>query len=870
MTRRNTCLILLGFILMASVPAVVAAEPEPGVARVSLVNGDVTRMRGDSGDWVALTVNSPVVGGDNVATGARSRTEIQLDFANILRLAEHTDAKIADLSTGRIQVQLSQGVLNLTVIKGADADVELNTPSVAVRPLKEGTYRVQVSPQGETQVIVRKGEAELFTRQGSTIARKNQMVIVRGVDDPEYQVVKAPGRDTFDEWIEDRDDSVKNARSWSYANRYYTGAHDLDRYGRWTYIPGYDYVWSPAADPYWTPYRHGRWTWEPYWGWTWVSYEPWGWAPYHYGRWFYHSSSWYWWPGASHAFYRPVWAPAYVSFFGFGFGKFGFSFGTGWGYSRIGWLPVGPWDYYYPWHGRHRHSYHTVNVRNITNVRNVTNIYNVHNVRDAEAVAPLAGRGRPFKSNVHGALENPRLRDSITALTTDDFVNGRAGNKARRLEQRDFQDAQLVAGTPPAVPTRDSLRPSDRTVQAPRTARTDAAGRMFTRREPPKVSHSFEQGSAALREMVQRPSASAPAERGRAGREELSPRNSLDRGQADRPAATADRTPRAGVSGRDQRSVQPAPDQSQSLRESERGTGNTGWRRFGRERSESIPRIDQGGQAEPNRSDRIRTVPGGSSPASPASPEANRNTNGGRGRAGEERPPAVNSTPETRSGTGFQRFERDNSNRGNAGTERNSSPRTIESPRRNEGSGQPSQPVTPPAESRPESRSRSGSESSNRFMSIPRSSTPPAASGGSLTIGQPSSPRSVERFERAPRAPESSPRVQERERSNPAREFRSAPREMPTYRSAPERNQSSRPAAAPRSRSYESRSDVSPRSSSPGISSSAPRGSSPSYQRSPSSAPRGSSPSYQRSPSSAPRGSSTPSPSRGSEGRGRR
>jgi len=306
--------------------------------------------------------------------------------------------------------------------------------------------------------------------------------------------MNAPGRDAWDEWNEDRDDTIRSARSWKYTSPYYTGAHDLDRYGRWVYIPGYDWVWRPAVDPYWAPYRAGRWVWEPYWGWTWVSYEPWGWAPYHYGRWFSYANVWYWWPGPVHRHYRPRWAPAFVTFFGFGAGKVRFSFGFGFGYSSIGWLPVGPCDYYYPWYGRHRHRY------NVVHVTNVTNVYNVHH----DGAFPPLGRGRPHGFNVRDAFSNPRLRNSITAVGTDDFVRGRIGSRSQRIDEHQLRQAHLVAGSPPVVPTRESLRVSDRSVSPPRGALRQSSERMFARRTPPEIRHSFSENASAMREMVQR------------------------------------------------------------------------------------------------------------------------------------------------------------------------------------------------------------------------------------------------------------------------------------------------------------------------------------------------------------------------------
>src|ERR1700680_1912199 len=69
----------------------------PGVARISLIQGDVSAQRGDTGDWAAAALNQPLVGGDRISTGDGSHAELQLDHSNILRLGNNTQAKIATL-----------------------------------------------------------------------------------------------------------------------------------------------------------------------------------------------------------------------------------------------------------------------------------------------------------------------------------------------------------------------------------------------------------------------------------------------------------------------------------------------------------------------------------------------------------------------------------------------------------------------------------------------------------------------------------------------------------------------------------------------------------------------------------------------------
>ena len=327
------------------------AKTDQGVGRISLIHGDVSTQRGDSGDWSAATLNQPVMGGDKVSTGDNARAEVQLDFANFLRLGSNAKANIANLTQKTIQIQLGQGLANYTVSKDSEAEPEIDTPNVSLHPAHhDGVFRIEVRADGDTIIIVRKGEAQLATPQGSTVVRAGEMATVRGdSNSAQYKISDAPDRDDWDRWNADRDHMIENAQSWKHTNRYYGGAQDLDAYGSWSNVPDYGDVWVPNEPSGWVPYRDGNWTYEPYYGWTWVGYEPWGWAPYHYGRWLWYGNSWAWWPGPTYGWYRPFWAPAYVSFWGWG-GGFGFGFGFG-GWGGFGWLPLGPCDWFHPWWG---------------------------------------------------------------------------------------------------------------------------------------------------------------------------------------------------------------------------------------------------------------------------------------------------------------------------------------------------------------------------------------------------------------------------------------------------------------------------------------------------------------------------------------
>src|SRR5262252_367238 len=118
-------------------------KTDPGVARISMIHGEVSTQRGDSGEWSAAALNQPVVEGDKISTGESSRGEVQLDHANTLRLAERAQANITGLSRTQIQLQLGQGLANYSLLRDSEADVEIDTPNMSLHPSRrEGSYRV--------------------------------------------------------------------------------------------------------------------------------------------------------------------------------------------------------------------------------------------------------------------------------------------------------------------------------------------------------------------------------------------------------------------------------------------------------------------------------------------------------------------------------------------------------------------------------------------------------------------------------------------------------------------------------------------------------------------------------------------------------
>jgi hypothetical protein len=439
------------------------ADQQHGVARLSIVQGDVNVKLGSSGELVSAAVNAPLVAQDHVQTSPGSRAEVEFDSANLLRLAPNTDVGFADLEYHRYQVQLGQGTLIYRVLRDSDAQAEIDTPSIAVHPLQQGEYRISVLEDGTTQITVRAGQAEILSPRGSQRLDAGHTTLVRGnPSDPEFQTSYEIARDQFDDWCAGRDRDLLASQSYNYVNRDVYGADDLDAYGNW--VPSqYGQVWAPrppVAD--WSPYSYGQWSYvDDYYGWSWVDNAPWGWAPYHYGRWFWNGGyGWCWWPGAR--FGLSLWSPALVGFFGWGGGA-----GL---WAGLGWVALAPFETFHHWWGHGAFG------------------------RGGFGFRGGFGRGYGFErnTNIGSMYRNAAIRGGAMTAAFDRF--GGPGQRFSPATRAQLGNASLFHSGVPISPNRGSFQFSNRQAVAnPRLA--PAANRQFFR--SPQSMSGARFGSAA-------------------------------------------------------------------------------------------------------------------------------------------------------------------------------------------------------------------------------------------------------------------------------------------------------------------------------------------------------------------------------------
>ena len=409
----------------------------------------------ESDAWVEARINHPLTSGDQLWTETYSRSELQIGNAS-LQIDASTQLRLLELSDEVLQIEVTQGVVNLHVRRlERGATVEVDTPNAAVSALEPGTYRIEVAAeQDRTLVQVREGSAEAAGERQSFNLREGEQLTVQGTSRLSAAYDDVPRMDEFDRWADDRNQRAERAATARYVSSDVIGYEDLDDYGNWRWNQSYGYVWQPsriASD--WAPYRYGQWTWVSPWGWTWIDAAPWGFAPFHYGRWAQISNRWCWVPGPRTA--RAIYAPALVAWVG----TPGLNVAVNFGNQPVGWIPLGPREVYRPYYrGSDRYVFN-INVNNSLLDRNEfergyrrkpheENYGNRHAM--SVVTSGALSSARPVNNNlVHG--NNSRLQAMQSAPVARPETNTIQGGE-RRTAPPQVNSREVMARRQPFTP----------------------------------------------------------------------------------------------------------------------------------------------------------------------------------------------------------------------------------------------------------------------------------------------------------------------------------------------------------------------------------------------------------------------------------
>ena len=432
-----------------------AGDPPSRVARVAVLEGNVSLEPAGVNAFSAAEINYPLTAGDRIYADNASLTELQTSGL-ALRLGNGADLTVTSLTDAVAQFGLAQGSVRLRTRdlyapEGGQAVVEIDTPNGAVLVERAGDIRVDSYPQDDTTVVtVSSGQVEVTGNGFDQQLGANQSLRLAG--NPTYvEAVSLLAPDALDQFDMNRERERQQslAVSAQYADPGMIGLADLAQYGDWTPAGGndaggdgdYGAVWYPRYVPAgWTPYSNGHWAWVAPWGWTWVEAEPWGFAPFHYGRWASFNGRWGWVPGpppeafgnAGPRRIYPVYSPALVAFVGGPSFSISLGFGGGSGAGVTAWFPLGPHETYTPWYHASPGYVNRVNVTNIY-TRNVTEVHNTY-----------INRTNVVYNTSNTYINRPA---ATVAVTQHDFAAGRSVAQAQPIRFSQAQ-RQMLSSAP--------------------------------------------------------------------------------------------------------------------------------------------------------------------------------------------------------------------------------------------------------------------------------------------------------------------------------------------------------------------------------------------------------------------------------------
>ena len=244
-------------------------------ARISYISGASFVQRSQDLGYEESELNTPLAEGDRIGT-TDGRLEIHLGKRIFLRLDQNTKIDFAALpkrDSDLIRIRQWSGHLYLDAgTLTREKQIEILTNDATFYILDPGLYRIDVRPNGETEILVFRGLVEAAGADGSLLVKNANRLILTGgrFQGRPASFFAAAFEDAFDRFNENRASIVNRQFGRRYLPEELSDLeYELDEYGEWTSTDEWGYVWVPrgmASD--WRPYYMGHWTWIPFAGWV--------------------------------------------------------------------------------------------------------------------------------------------------------------------------------------------------------------------------------------------------------------------------------------------------------------------------------------------------------------------------------------------------------------------------------------------------------------------------------------------------------------------------------------------------------------------------------------------------------------------------
>ena len=232
---------------------------------VNLVSGDVKVRRAASADWLALSIEDDLKGGDAVRTGPTGRVEILLNPGSYLRAGGDTEFTLASGDLDDLRVDLARGsaIVEATGYGEMPLSIKVETPGGVVEIVRTGVYRINAPAGGPLEVAVEKGRAVV----GGTLVKGGKVARVSGAG-VEVAKLDKKWRDELDQWSRERGKELARANE-RLSHRAVRSAFNMGRYdslydssyganGFWFYnASARCYTFLPFGYGWRSPYGYG-------------------------------------------------------------------------------------------------------------------------------------------------------------------------------------------------------------------------------------------------------------------------------------------------------------------------------------------------------------------------------------------------------------------------------------------------------------------------------------------------------------------------------------------------------------------------------------------------------------------------------------
>ena len=296
-----------------------------------------------------LEMNLPILAGDAVQVGDRSRVEAVLADGSVVRLEAGSELVFDELARSpdspeavSTRLVLLAGEMQIRVPEesASSTPVEIENASARIYLIRGGSYWIGVSGTDGTRLIVREGAAEVLTEEGSRIVQSGEELEISNRYGVETRVARARYERSIERWAHDLERAAYVADHGPVEKTLRYQAAPLARSGSWVRVDG-RVAWRPRVRHGWRPFTDGHWVYTPS-GLTWVASTSWGYVTSHYGTWDYLPSyGWSWFPGSvySPAWVYWYWGPTHAAWVPYGYyarhygPRYGWRFSRGYGYG---------------------------------------------------------------------------------------------------------------------------------------------------------------------------------------------------------------------------------------------------------------------------------------------------------------------------------------------------------------------------------------------------------------------------------------------------------------------------------------------------------------------------------------------------------